>query len=142
MLRHRDPHAELTVYFIDLQNVDKTHPLLRRELEQKGVRFVRGVPFSVERAGQRLRVRIENPQGQPAVADHDRVVLSVGLGPTPEAAALADLFGLKRDEFGFLASEDERIFVTGTCQEPQGIMDSIASARAVALQMLADGGGA
>jgi heterodisulfide reductase subunit A-like polyferredoxin len=55
---------------------------------------------------------------------------------------MADLFGLKRDAFGFLSSGDERVFVTGTCQEPQGIMDSIASARAVALQMLADGGGA
>ncbi len=141
MLRHRDPQADVTLYYIDLQNMDKTYTLLRRELEQKGVHFVRGVPFSIERAVGRLRVRIENPKGEGSQADHDRVVLSVGLGPAPRASGVAELFGLKRDQFGFLSSESKRIFVTGTCREPQGIMDSVASARAVALEM-ANGCGA
>jgi heterodisulfide reductase subunit A-like polyferredoxin len=70
------------------------------------------------------------------------VVLSVGLGPVPRASAVAGLFGLKKDVHGFLSSENDRVFVTGTCGEPQGIMDSMASARAVALQMLSNGGGA
>jgi heterodisulfide reductase subunit A len=142
MLRHRDPQAEVTVYYIDLQNVDKTFALLRRELEQKGVRFVRGVPFSIEQAGQRLRLLMEDPRGKTRQAIADRAILSVGLGPAPQAEAVAGLFGLKRDAFGFLSSENERVFVTGTCHEPQGIMESMASARAVVTQMLANGGGA
>jgi heterodisulfide reductase subunit A len=141
MLRHRDPQAEIAVYYIDLQNVDKTFTLLRRQLEQEGVRLVRGVPYSVEQSGRRLKLRAENPDGKWSEAEVDRVVLSVGLGPVPRASAVAGLFGLKQDVHGFLSSGNDRVFVTGTCSEPQGIMHSIASARAVALQMLSNGGG-
>lgn len=142
MLRHRDPQAEVTVYHIDLQNVDKTFTLLRRELEERGVRFVRGLPSSVERAGSRLKLRFDDPQAAAAgagAAEHDRVVLSVGLGPVAEAARMAGLFGLEQDAFGFLRPAAP-VFVTGTCREPQSIPECIASARAAALEMLADGG--
>jgi heterodisulfide reductase subunit A-like polyferredoxin len=57
------------------------------------------------------------------------------MGPTAEAKTVASLFGLKRDAFGFFSSPLPNVFVSGTCQEPLSIPDSMATARAIALAM-------
>jgi heterodisulfide reductase subunit A len=137
MLKHREPAAEVTVYYIDLQNFDKAFGPLRAELEAAGVRFVRGLPFRVEQAAGRLELSFESPDGGQGLAVHDRVVLSVGIRPEPRTAALAGLLDLPRNAHGFLASAHpaEQVWACGTCLEPQSIPDSMASARAVALEM-------
>jgi heterodisulfide reductase subunit A len=138
ILKARRPETEVTVYYIDIQNFDKAFTPLRAELQGMGVRFVRGVPFSVARASSgNLRLLIEDPQGARATAEHDAVVLSVGMEASGSSARTATLFGLDRDEFGFLKPRAPGVRVAGTCAEPQGIADSVASARAAALEMLA-----
>jgi len=138
LLKHRDPRAEVSVYYIDLQNFDKAFTPLRAELEAAGVRFLRGVPFRVELGSSgRLQVFFESPDGQESMAEHDRVVLSVGIRPEPETARLAGMLGLPLNAHGFLASAAPaaQVWACGTCLEPQSIPDSVASARATALQM-------
>jgi len=140
-LLHRSPDLAITIYVIDVQNFDKTFSVFRKDLAAANVRFVRGVPSEVERsAGGRLRVVV--PDGKagggeppPYAAEHDMVVLSVGMGPSAGAHRAAALFGLQQDESGFLRSDGGPVFTCGTCSEPQGIADSMASARAVASQM-------
>jgi len=142
LLKHRDPRAEAAIYYIDIQNFDKAFTPLRAELEASGVRFLRGVPFRVEQLSTgRLRLYFESPDGQESVAEHDRVVLSVGIRPEPRTAGLAGLLGLPLNAHGFLASANPaaRVWACGTCLEPQSIPDSMASARAVALQMAGRG---
>ena len=81
--------------------------------------------------------------GEDTIVEHDRVVLSVGMGPADDAAAWASLFDLQRDQFGFFTSSSlPNVFVSGTCQEPQNISESMAAARAIALDMLAYSGSA
>lgn len=138
ILKHRSPQANISIYYIDLQNFDKNFTRLREELTAAGVRFIRGVPFRVEQVSSgKLELFIENPDGPETVAEHDHVVLSVGLGPEPATAPLADWLAAPRNEFGFIASgaPAPRVWATGTCVEPQSIPDSMASARAVALEM-------
>ncbi len=136
VLKSRDPDMQITVYYIDLQNFDKTFTCLREELDKSGIHFVRAIPFSIEESvGGRLRLLIENMDGEDSIVLHDAVVLSVGLGPTRGSERLAGLFGLGRDEFGFFSSEKENVFVSGTCKEPQGIPECMASARATALEL-------
>jgi heterodisulfide reductase subunit A-like polyferredoxin len=78
------------------------------------------------------------------------VVLSVGMGPADGAPRVAELFGLAQDEFGFFTSRRPTlvaagtpvfaagtpVFAAGTCVEPQSIVDSIASGRAAAQELL------
>jgi heterodisulfide reductase subunit A len=136
VLMARAPGGDVTVYYIDIQNFDKVFTPLRAELEGKGVRFVRGIPSSVTRNSRgRLSLLIEDPRGGDSTAEHDTVVLSVGLGPTAESAKLAALFGLERDEFGFLSSARPNVLAAGTCREPQGIVDSMADARAAVWEL-------
>ncbi len=137
ILKARHPATEVTVYYIDIQNFDKAFTPFRAELEGMGIRFVRGIPSSVNRTSEgTLGLLIEDPNGARATAEHDAVVLSVGMEAAGSAARTAGLFGLERDEFGFLRSRSPGIRVAGTCGEPQGIVDSVASARAAALEML------
>lgn len=136
LLASRNPATEVTVYFIDIQNFDKVFTPLRSELEGMGVRFIRGIPASVTHAADgKLSLSIEDAAGHYASAEHDAVVLSTGIAPSEGAAHLADLFGLERDEFGFLRSEHAEARVAGTCGEPRSIADSISSARAAALEI-------
>ncbi len=161
LLASRNPGCAITVYYIDIQNFDKALTPLRKELEDLGIRFVRGTPFSVSPAlGGKLSLRIEDPVGGQSTAEHDCVVLSAGISATRETGRLAELFGLETDEFGFIRARESaadsvtdsatdgasgvngnghgpgRVLAAGTCQDPQGILESIASARAAALEMV------
>ncbi|MDI6774923.1 MAG: FAD-dependent oxidoreductase [Verrucomicrobiota bacterium] len=137
VIRHRNPASNVTVYLIDLQNFDKTFSRLRAQLAAEGVRLVRSAPSSIDPLpGGRLSVKREGVAGAAAVAEHDVVVLSVGMGPAAGAAELADQLGLRRDEFGFFEPGTPGVFVAGTCAEPRSILDSIASGEAVAAQIL------
>ncbi len=137
IIKHRSPEADVTIYYIDIQNFDKTFTVLREELINSGIRFVRGIPFSVEQVSNgKLKLLIEGVNSEDSVTEHDMVVLSVGLGPASGAEKIAELFKIEQDEFGFF-HERENVFVSGTCKEPQSIPESMASARAVALEMAA-----
>jgi heterodisulfide reductase subunit A-like polyferredoxin len=138
IINHRSTEADVTIYYIDIQNFDKTFTVLREELrENSNIHFVRGVPFSVEQlADGKLKLLIESVNGEDSVALHDKVILSVGLGPASGSERIAELFKLEQDEFGFFRrNEHENIFVCGTCKEPQSIPESMASARAAAVEM-------
>lgn len=136
-LKYRNPDSKATIYFIDLQNFDKAFSCVRRGLVEQGVKLVRAVPFSIDRNGKgKLRLKIEGSDGTRSIAEHDKVVLSVGMGPAPDSGHVADLFGLEQDEYGFFNSSVPNIFVAGTCAEPQSINDSIASARSVAAEIV------
>jgi len=137
IIKYRNADTPVTIYYIDIQNFDKTFTLFRKNVEDSGVRFVRGVPFSVEKSSSgRLKLHIENMDGEDSIVEHDMVVLSVGMGPTADSEKFVSFFGLEKDEFGFFASSLPNVFVSGTCKEPLSIPDSMASARAIALEMI------
>jgi heterodisulfide reductase subunit A-like polyferredoxin len=144
LLRRSAQKTDISIYYIDLQNFDKTFFRLRSELIAEGIRFIRAIPFRVEGSvSGRLRVYVENPGQGETVAEHDKVVLSTGMEPNRDADGLSALLQIPTNEFGFfntISAGTGRtalpgIFVSGTCHEPQGLADCMASARAVALEM-------
>jgi heterodisulfide reductase subunit A len=139
VIKHRDPSVAVTVYYIDLQSFDKCFTAFRAEVESAGVELLRGVPFRMDPLeGGGIRVTLEgNGEAMPAVRVHDRVVLSVGLGPTAGAADTARLLGIGVDAHGFLKSARENVLVAGTCARPQTIPECIAEAGAAASRLMA-----
>ena len=137
IMKHRSAETQVTIYYIDIQNFDKTFSLFRKSVEESGVRFSRGVPFSIEQSRNgKLQLHIENMDGEESIVEHDRVVLSVGMGSVAGTEQIASLFGVERDEFGFLTPSSSNVFVSGTCREPLSIPDSMSAARAMALEIL------
>ncbi|MBD3308687.1 FAD-dependent oxidoreductase [candidate division KSB3 bacterium] len=141
IIKYRNAETPVTIYYIDLQNFDKNFTAFKKTLEARGVQLIRGVPFAVEASRNgRVKLSIEQMDGEESIVEHDLVVLSVGMGPCSNAESLASLFGLRQDEFGFFSSSELQVFVSGTCQEPLSISDSMARARAVAFEMGSFGG--
>lgn len=137
ILKSRQPDAAVTVYYIDLQNFDKAFTAFRGSIEAMGISLVRGVPSIINRTSDgRLELLIEDPRGSTAKGLHDAVVLSVGMSPAAGAGRTAGLFGLEQDEFGFFTSRLPGVLAAGTCSEPQSIVDSMASGRAAAADLL------
>ncbi len=137
IIKYRNPEIQVTIYYIDIQNFDKEYNLLRKEIEDLGVHFQRGLPFRVdELADGKLRCMVENMEGEDSIVRHDLVVLSVGMGPDSGAGRLAEILEVRQDEFGFYEPGGASVFVTGTCREPQSIPESMAEAKAVAAEML------
>lgn len=135
VLKYNNPDSNVTIYYIDIQNFDKEYNLMRKELEDLGVKFQRGLPFLIEETTEgKLRFMIENMEDEESVVYHDLAVLSVGMGPAAAAGEVAETFDIDRDEFGFYNSSSG-VYVSGTCREPQSIPDSMRAARAVAIEM-------
>ncbi len=138
VINSRSEAARATVYYNDLQKFDKTFTCTRSCIEQEGVNFVRSIPFTIDRmASGRLLVKMENDSSGRSSAEHDAVVLSVGMGPDRDSETIGALFGLNSDEFGFLApGDDDTVVTAGTCARAQGISESMINGRNAALQLM------
>jgi heterodisulfide reductase subunit A len=135
VLKTRNPGADVTVYYIDIQHFDKVQSAFRADVERVGVKLVRGIPSSVSPSGRRLALTIDDPATGSTTALHDTVVLSVGMRSADGAEDVAARFGLRRDAFGFFTAPAGRILAAGTCVEPQGMIEAMASGRAAALAL-------
>jgi len=136
VLKTRNPRAEVTVYYIDIQHFDKVQSAFRADVERAGVRLVRGIPSSVSPSGGRLALAIDDPATGAVAAVHDIVVLSCGMQPADGADEVAARFGLGRDAFGFFGTDGAgRVRAIGTCAEPMNLFDAMAAGRAAALDL-------
>jgi heterodisulfide reductase subunit A len=140
VLKTRNPRADVTVYYIDIQHFDKVQSAFRADVERAGVKLVRGIPSSVSPSAGRLALTIDDPATGSTTALHDTVVLSAGMRSGDGAEDVAARFGLGRDQFGFFAAASGRIRAAGTCVEPQSTIEAMASGRTAALA-LAGGAG-
>lgn len=142
LIKHQNPSASVTIFYIDLQNAGKGFGEFYEESRGK-IRFIRGVPVEVEETSSgKLEVKFEEiSKGKVERELFDVVVLSVGMIPRRDSWDLALKLGINLDEYGFLdtvgslnsnETNVEGIFVAGACQGPKDIPDSIAHAMAAA----------
>ncbi|MPN54561.1 hypothetical protein SDC9_202232 [bioreactor metagenome] len=105
-----------------------------------GVNFVKGkIGKIAEKENGDLILRYEDiNEGVVREAEHDMVVLSVGVKSNPTVGKIFGRGELKLDPFNFVAQEDllgspsktsiDGVFVAGTASAPMDIPDSILSA--------------
>lgn len=133
-LHWRRSDLAITIFKMDMQRTGRdTQPVWQQVRE--GIRFVSGLPAVIRRA-----------PGDPALAEFliedttagelrretfGLVILANGIAPQPDAGAVADLFGLTRDGYGFMATGADEVstivpgvFVAGCCQAPRSIAAS------------------
>ncbi len=129
-IRHQDPEAEVSVFYIDVQNVGKEFPMFYERIREN-VRFVRTIPvdiYPIENDRLKLRHMAED-QGSPTFEEYDLVVLSVGIMPGADSKRISDTFGVPMTVDGFLDdSVGDGIFVAGTAAGPGTIAASMAKA--------------
>jgi heterodisulfide reductase subunit A len=145
LLKHRLPEAEITSFYMDLQNVGRHAARFQAEA-QRDVKVVRALPGDLRTAADgSLQVRyLDEASGAPTLANFDLMVLSVGIGPGADNAALAQALGVELTPHGFFQAADPQqrsltsqpgLFLAGTAEGPKDIPGCIAQALAAARQV-------
>jgi heterodisulfide reductase subunit A len=142
------PMADVTIYYIDIRAFGKGFDEFYQGTMGMGVEFVKGKVGRIEeKENGDLVLRYEDSQGGLVKeAEHDLVVLSVGMLANPEAGGLFKGGALDLDEYGYIRQIDrqakpaatniEGVFVAGTASGPMDIPDSIASAGGASAEAL------
>jgi heterodisulfide reductase subunit A len=140
------PVADITIYYMDIRAFGKGYEEFFQTARAMGIEFVRAkVARITERPDGDLDLRLEvQEDGRAVDASHDLVVLSVGLQPGGDVRRFAPV---ATDAFGFVRSTDAALdatstdvpglFAAGTALGPKDIVDTVAEASAVAMQVSA-----
>jgi heterodisulfide reductase subunit A2 len=149
-IREMLPGCEVYSFYMDLRMYDRNFEELYYEAQQKwGVNFIRGrLSECAENPDHSIVLKSEDTlTGRPLKMTVDLVVLLVGFTPRPETKKLAAMLGLDAGADGFLSPADEHtrdnntavpgLFLTGAVKGPACIVNTIADARAAAMQVKA-----
>jgi len=135
------PMADVTIYYMDIRAFGKGFQEFYEQTRGMGVEFIKSrVARISEKEDGNLLLHYEDIEngGKPKKAEHDLVVLSVGL--LPNTSFLNAFMDAKptTDEFDYIEPSDELItpsltsmsgvFVAGTASGPMDIPDTILSA--------------
>jgi heterodisulfide reductase subunit A-like polyferredoxin len=144
------PLADVTIYYIDIRAFGKGYEEFYEQAKGMGVRFIKGRVGKVEGTGNgNLTVRYEDisADGRPRQAEHDLVVLSVGLSANPDPFRIFPGGQLAADPFSYVKEIDEDlepgktgiegVFVAGTASAIRDIPDTILHSGAAAAQVAA-----
>ncbi len=134
------PMADITIYYINIRSFGKGFEEFYQQAKGMGVNFVKGkIGKITEKENGNLILRYEDiAEGVVKEAEHDMVVLSVGVKSNPSAGKIFEGNSLKLDPLQFIAQKDllgspaktsiDGVFVAGTASGPMDIPDSILSA--------------
>ncbi|MDY0103818.1 MAG: CoB--CoM heterodisulfide reductase iron-sulfur subunit A family protein [Lentimicrobium sp.] len=134
------PMADVTIYYINIRSFGKGFEEFYQQAKGMGVNFVKGKIGKIsEIENGNLMLRYEDiNEGIVTEAEHDMVILSVGVLPNQDASDFFKQDQLKLDNYKFIQQSDELtspartsidgVFVAGTASGPMDIPDSILSA--------------
>jgi len=143
------PMADVTIYYLHIRAFGKGFEEFYQQGKAMGVEFVKGkVGGITEKENGNLILRYEDIiEGSVKEAEHDLVVLSVGILPDKVPDSLFKNQTLELDPFDFVKQSDELsnpaktsikgVFVAGAASAPMDIPDSILSAGAASSETAA-----
>lgn len=149
-LREQLPDSKVMIFYIDMRMYGYWENEIYWPAQEKyKVNYVKGVISEVLKKGDQLLIRGEDTtMSRPMEVTMDMVVLSVGMEPSAGTRAIAQLFGLKQNKYGFIEAGGEGgldtvatsvpgIFVAGAAAGPADLNDSISSAGLAAARAMA-----
>jgi heterodisulfide reductase subunit A len=134
------PMADVTVYYINIRSFGKGFEEFYDQAKGMGINFIKGkIGKITENKKGNLILRYEDiNENKLKEAEHDLVVLSVGVLANTEPLSMFPEEQLKCDDFSFIYQSDALsspprtsitgVFVAGTASGPMDIPDSILSA--------------
>jgi len=154
LIREHMPETQVYEFYIDIRSFGKGYEEFYNRVLNEGVIFFRGRPAEITNIAEKpeekgkLIVQFEDTLvGLQRRLPVDMVILSVALEAQPDTESVARLFNISRSADGFflekhpkldpVATMTDGIFVTGCCQGPKDIPDSVAQASAAAAEVLA-----
>ena len=148
LIREKYPDTEVFVFYIDVRTPGKLFDeFYRRAVEEYGVHYIKGMVGKVSPEGDKLMVQasdlIDNKQLHIAA---DMVVLAAAIEPDKSARPLATMLTASMDTNDFFTEAHPKlrpvesptagIFLSGACQGPKDIPETVAQAGAAASKVI------
>ncbi len=148
LTRDKYPDTEVYVFYIDVRTPGKNFDeFYRRAVEEYGVHYIKGMVGKVSPEGKKLKVQasdlIENRQLH---IDADLVVLAAAIEPDKSARPLATMLTASMDTNDFFTEAHPKlrpvesptagVFLSGACQGPKDIPETVAQAGAAASKVI------
>ena len=148
LCREKYPDTEVYVFYIDVRTPGKNFDeFYRRAVEEYGVHYIKGMVGKVVPENGKLKVQasdlLDNRQLH---IDADMVVLAAAIEPDKSARHLATMLTASMDTNDFFTEAHPKlrpvesptagIFLSGTCQGPKDIPETVAQAGAAASKVI------
>jgi len=142
LLREKLPDAKITVLYMDVRAFGKGFEEFYERVQKEKIIYRRANPSEIYRRNGKLIIRGEDTiLSEPFEMEADLVVLAVGLVPRKEDELLMKILGLEKSIDGFyneahchdpIITKINGIFLTGCCQGPKDIPDTVSQASGAA----------
>ncbi len=144
LTREKYPDSEVYVFYIDVRTPGKAFDeFQRRAVEQYNVHYVKGMVGQVEKQGDKYLVQASDLLNNKQLKiDADLVVLATAVKPEVGARGLATMLTASMDTNDFFTEAHPKlrpvesptagIFLSGLCQGPKDIPETVAQAGAAA----------
>jgi heterodisulfide reductase subunit A2 len=137
------PLADIVIYYMDIRAFGKGYEQFYQNAKAMGIEFVKAkVAFIDAGENGRVTLRYEAQDGEGvATADHDLVVLSLGIIPgwnpegiCPVSAATDRFIKTIQPKISPTLTDMEGVFTAGVAAGPKDIVDTITEAGAAAME--------
>ena len=149
LCREKYPDTEVYVFYIDVRTPGKNYDeFYRRAVEEYGVHYIKGqVGKVVPRSDGKLMVQASDLlAGEQLHIEADMVVLAAAIEPDKSARPLATMLTASMDTNDFFTEAHAKlrpvesptagIYLSGACQGPKDIPDTVAQAGAAAAKVI------
>ena len=148
LTREKYPDTDVYVFYIDVRTPGKSFDeFYRRAVEQYGVHYIKGMVGKVVPEGGKLKVQASDLLGDEQLhIDADMVVLAAAIEPDKTARPLATMLTASMDTNDFFTEAHPKlrpvesptagVFLSGACQGPKDIPETVAQAGAAASKVI------
>ena len=148
LCREKYPDTDVYVFYIDVRTPGKNFDeFYRRAVEEYGVHYVKGMVGKVVPEGGKLKVQASDLLGNRQLhIDADMVVLAAAIEPDQSARPLATMLTASMDTNDFFTEAHPKlrpvesptagVFLSGACQGPKDIPETVAQAGAAASKVI------
>ncbi|MBD3256077.1 MAG: NAD(P)-binding protein, partial [Candidatus Lokiarchaeota archaeon] len=139
--REHAPDTSVTIFFNDTRVIGKNQEeFIERAKNEYEIQYYHGIPGDIRENPENHNLYVKHANldtGEVETTEFDLVVLANAVIPRKDAKNVADILGIEQNEFGFFSTKDstedlrsteEGIYVTGSCQSPDDIANSVAKA--------------
>lgn len=148
LIRDKYPDTEVYVFYIDVRTPGKNFDeFYRRAVEEYSVHYIKGMVGKVSPEGDKLKVQGSDLiYGNQLHIDADLVVLAAAIEPDKSARRLATMLTASMDTNDFFTEAHPKlrpvesptagVFLSGTCQGPKDIPETVSQAGAAASKVI------
>ncbi|MCL1787275.1 MAG: CoB--CoM heterodisulfide reductase iron-sulfur subunit A family protein [Defluviitaleaceae bacterium] len=148
LVRDKYPDIDVTVFYIDVRTPGKNFDeFYRRAVEQYDVQYIKGMVGKIADEGGRLQVMASDLlEGGRLTLEVDMVVLATAVEASPHVRGLATMLTASMNQDNFFSEAHPKlrpvesptagILLSGACQGPKDIPETVAQAGAAAVKAL------